>query len=69
MSIDPSEHIFIVLNLVHFAYLFEGEDRLFISVEKQGDCYQIAADFSDPGGFLSVIRALLLISSEMETIT
>jgi hypothetical protein len=60
VSIDPSELIFIVLNLVHFAYLFEGEDRLFISVEKQGDCYRIAADFSDPGGFLSVIRALLL---------
>ncbi len=60
VRIDPSELTFIVLNLVHFAFLFEGEDRLFAFVKKKGDGYRITLEFADSAGFLSVMKALFL---------
>lgn len=60
VQIDPSELTFIVLNLVHFAFLFEGESCLFASVDQKGDGCRITVKFADPEGFLSVIKAILL---------
>lgn len=65
VSIDPSELTFIVLHLAYFAFLFEGEDRLFAVAEKKKDGYRITVEFADPSGFLEAVKALLL--GEMPT--
>ncbi len=60
VRIDPSELTFIILNLVHFVFLFEGEDRISVFADKKKDGYRIFLKFADREGFLSAMKALLL---------
>ena len=49
----------LALNLVQFAYLFEGADEIFVHTEKRDGKVELCFSFPDPAHFSSVLSRLL----------
>ncbi len=60
VKIDSAALSFLILNLVHFAYLIEGENKIRIVSSKKKDGYMISLRFFDKEGFLDVMQSLLM---------
>ncbi|MBR5295693.1 MAG: hypothetical protein IKU24_03785 [Clostridia bacterium] len=59
VHVDPSELTFLILNFVHFAYLFEGENKIFVSVEKEAKGFRLSLQVSASTEFIPLMQDLL----------
>ena len=59
VEIHPGSFSFLILNLIQFAYLFEGTESIGITAEKTGKNYRLSLSFSDGKDLFSVLEDLL----------
>ncbi|MBE6712428.1 MAG: hypothetical protein E7580_02775 [Ruminococcaceae bacterium] len=57
---------YLVLNLIHFARLYEGESFVFLDVTEEGDHLRFSVEFSDGGGVASSLETLIRCGKEDE---
>lgn len=59
---------FLVLNLIHFAHLFEAKEQLFIEVEEEGTGVRFSMKISERGLVRATLEDLILRGKENEKI-